>query len=63
MPVVTSPAALWSWILALAFVAFVLKVRRRRERRRQWDEEDDDEDAEALEEGSEIDESLPRDHR
>ncbi|CAN5443975.1 hypothetical protein BH23ACI1_BH23ACI1_27220 [soil metagenome] len=63
MPVVTSPAALWSWILALAFVAFVLKVRRRRERRRQWDEDDDQEDEAALEEESEIDESPPRNHR
>lgn len=37
----TSPSAVWTLILALAFVGFVVRLRRRRERRRLWDDEDE----------------------
>jgi hypothetical protein len=44
-PVITSPAAVWTLILALAAVAFGARVRRRRETRRRWEADaDDDED-------------------
>jgi hypothetical protein len=41
LPIVTGPSALWGWILALAFIAFCLRLRRRARRRRLWDEEDE----------------------
>lgn len=41
LPALVSPAALWSWILGLAFVAFAVRVYRRRRRRRMWTEEAD----------------------
>ena len=40
LPVVTSAAGFWGWILLLAFVAFF--VRRRRRRLKQWELEDAD---------------------
>lgn len=40
MPAVTSPSAVWLFILALACVAFFARIRRRLQRRRQWEEED-----------------------
>lgn len=40
LPVVAGPGSLWTWILVLAFIAFVVQLRRRRERRRRWDEEE-----------------------
>lgn len=42
LPFFTSPSALWSWILVLAFVAFAVRVHRRRTRRRQWGEEEEE---------------------
>lgn len=39
LPVVTSPGALWSGILGLAFVAFVARLYRRRQKR--WEDEED----------------------
>jgi hypothetical protein len=41
LPVVTSESAVWTVILALAFVAFVAQVRKRARRRRQWAEEEE----------------------
>jgi hypothetical protein len=41
LPVVTSESAVWTVILALAFVAFAAQVRRRARRRRQWAEEEE----------------------
>lgn len=46
VPVITSPSAVWTLILALAVVAFLVSARRRRGRRRRWDEEDDVEEVE-----------------
>jgi hypothetical protein len=40
VPAVTSPAAAWTLILALAPVAFVAQRRRRARRRQVWDEEE-----------------------
>jgi hypothetical protein len=42
IPVITSATGLWGGILALAVVAFVIRVRRRR--RKRWEEDDDDDD-------------------
>jgi hypothetical protein len=39
-PSVTSPSGTWSVILALAFVAFFVRLWRRARRRREWDEEE-----------------------
>jgi len=39
LPIVTSASALWGLILALAFVAFFVRLSRRARRRRQWDDE------------------------
>jgi len=44
VPVITSPFAVWSLILAMATVAFVVRVRRRRARRLRWDAEETAED-------------------
>ena len=44
IPTVTSPAALWTFILALSVVAFLGQMRRRFRLRRRWAEEDDAED-------------------
>ena len=41
LPVVTSESAIWTAILALAFVAFVAQFRKRARRRRQWAEEEE----------------------
>lgn len=41
LPVVTSGASFWGWILLLAVVAFVARRRRRRQKR--WDTDDEDE--------------------
>lgn len=41
-PVVTSPSAVWTFILLLAGFAFALQLRRRRERRRRWDDDEPD---------------------
>jgi hypothetical protein len=41
LPVITSDSAVWTLILALAFVAFVAQARRRARRRRQWAEEEE----------------------
>ena len=41
VPLVTSESAVWMFILALAFAAFVAQSRRRARRRRQWDEEEE----------------------
>jgi hypothetical protein len=41
LPVVTSASAVWTVILALAFVAFVAQVRKRARRRRQWAAEEE----------------------
>ena len=41
LPVVTSESALWTLILALACVAFVVRSRKRARRRRQWAEEEE----------------------
>ncbi len=40
LPVVTSGSAVWTLILALAFVAFVAQSRKRARRRRQWADEE-----------------------
>lgn len=40
LPIVAGPNTVWGWILVLAFVAFVARLRKRRARRRQWDEEE-----------------------
>ena len=40
MPLATSASALWGLILALAFVAFFVRLSKRTQRRRQWDDED-----------------------
>jgi hypothetical protein len=45
LPVVASGATLWSGILVLAVVAFLVRLQRRARRRRQWDEDDDLPDA------------------
>ena len=41
IPVLTSGTAVWTMILALAFVAFVIRWRQRAQRKRVWAEEDD----------------------
>jgi hypothetical protein len=41
LPVVTSESAIWTVIVALAFVAFVARFRKRARRRRQWAEEEE----------------------
>jgi hypothetical protein len=41
LPVVTSESAVWTAILALAFIAFVTQVRKRARRRRQWAAEEE----------------------
>ena len=41
LPVVTGESAIWTAILALAFVAFVTQFRKRARRRRQWAEEEE----------------------
>ena len=41
VPVLTSPSAAWTVILALAGLAFIARLRRRKELRRRWDEEED----------------------
>jgi hypothetical protein len=41
LPVVTGESAIWTAILALAFVAFVAQFRKRARRRRQWAEEEE----------------------
>lgn len=46
VPVLTSPSAAWTLIMALAGVAFVVRLRRVRELRRRWDEEEDGEEGE-----------------
>ena len=43
MPTITSPAAVWTFILALSFVAFLAQMRRRVRQRRKWAEEENDE--------------------
>lgn len=40
LPVVTSGNAIWTVILTLAFIAFVVRLRQRAIRRRQWDEDE-----------------------
>jgi hypothetical protein len=44
MPYATSASAVWSLILALAFVAFGVRLWQRRERRRRWPDDEDDDD-------------------
>jgi hypothetical protein len=39
MPLATSASAVWGLILALAFVAFFMRLSKRTQRRRQWDDE------------------------
>lgn len=51
VPVVTSPSAAWTVILALAGLAFVARLRRRNELRRRWAQEDDE---------AENEEDIPR---
>ena len=41
LPVVTGESAIWTVILALAFVAFVAQFRKRARRRRRWAEEEE----------------------
>ena len=41
VPVLTSPSAAWTLIMALAAVAFVVRLRRVRELRRRWEEEEE----------------------
>jgi hypothetical protein len=41
LPVMTSGSAVWTLILALAFVAFVAQSRKRARRRRQWADEEE----------------------
>jgi hypothetical protein len=43
IPIVTSPSAVWTLILAVATLAFVFRLRRRRGQRRQWEEEEEEE--------------------
>jgi hypothetical protein len=40
LPIVTDPNSLWTGILVLALLAFIVQRRRRAARRRRWDEED-----------------------
>lgn len=40
LPVIAGPGSLWTWILVLAFIAFVVRLRKRRERRRRWEDEE-----------------------
>lgn len=55
LPVLTSGSAIWGIILALAGVAFLVRLQRRRERRRRWDHEDDEENDEDDEQDDEED--------
>ena len=41
LPILTSAANFWTWILALAGLAFVIRLRRRRQQRRRWEEEEE----------------------
>lgn len=41
MPLATSASAFWVLILAIAFVAFFVRLSKRARRRRQWDDEDE----------------------
>lgn len=41
MPLATSGSAVWMLILAMAFVAFFVRLSKRARRRRQWDDEED----------------------
>lgn len=50
LPVLTSPSAAWTLILALAGVAFVVRLRRVKDLRRRWEEEEAKEAEEALHE-------------
>jgi hypothetical protein len=43
IPIVTSPSSVWTFILAVAALAFVLRLRRRRAQHRRWQEEEDKE--------------------
>lgn len=43
VPVATSPSTVWTVILVLSGLAFVVRLRRRRDLRRRWDEEEPDE--------------------
>lgn len=40
LPVAAGPGSLWTWILVLAFIAFLVRLRKRRGRRRRWDAEE-----------------------
>ena len=44
LPAATGSGALWTFILALSFVAFVAQLRRRARPRRRWEEEDEQDD-------------------
>jgi hypothetical protein len=43
IPVATSTTAIWTLILGVAALAFVLRLRRRRAQRRRWEEEEEQE--------------------
>lgn len=45
LPALTTTSALWAAVLALAFVAYAVRLRRRIRQRRQWDEEEGGDDA------------------
>ena len=40
VPIITSASGMWGGILALAGIAYLVRVRRRRQRRRQWEAEE-----------------------
>ena len=44
VPVLASPSAAWTMIMALAAVAFVVRLRRVRELRRRWEEEEEEDE-------------------
>jgi hypothetical protein len=47
MPIVTSPSAVWSLILALSVIAFGFRLRSRHIQRRRWIEEEKEQELRA----------------
>lgn len=59
VPVLTSAAGLWGWILVLAVVAFIVQLRRRRHK--QWEDDEEHEDDHYQERPAASDEGTERD--
>jgi hypothetical protein len=47
LPIVTSPTAIWSGILGLAAMAFLVRQRRRQQRHRRWEQEESESENES----------------